>query len=211
MKQVILTPLPAHRLRAMLAGFAGHGDDPQLARLLRRIAASRRPVRARGASARAHQRAAVNLARRVGMGVRCSAGRSAFGWDGHALYGRTEAYVLLHEIAHFQVAAPQRRRTPDFGLGPGPDTLDRAGAEARSHIRGAARDREEAMASLLGILWELSLGQPSLASLLDQNWLEGSPRDAARHVGSVFRRLVAGGYVGANGAPSYRVRRQPDQ
>jgi len=46
------------------------------------------------------------------------------------------------------------------------------------------------MASLLGILWEVELGQPALASFLDQNWLEGIPRPApARHFAAVLARL----------------------
>jgi len=44
-----------------------------------------------------------------------------------------------------------------------------------------ARDKDEAAASLLGILWEAELGQPALASFLDQNWLEGLNRSAASH------------------------------
>src|SRR2546421_619696 len=51
------------------------------------------------------------------------------------------------------------------------------------------READEAEASLLGILWEASLGQPALASFLDQNWLEGLERSAALHFTQVFARL----------------------
>ena len=47
----------------------------------------------------------------------------------------------------------------------------------------------EAEASLLGILWEAALGQPALASFLDQNWLEGLERSAATHFSDVFASL----------------------
>src|SRR5206468_10301600 len=100
----------------------------------------------------------------------------------------------LHEIAHFLLAPPGippsgRRSLPDFGLGPGPDTIARERAERACVVSLAERDAEEALASLLGILWEAALGQPALASFLDQNWLEGLDRSAARHFSDVFRRL----------------------
>ena len=120
----------------------------------------------------------------------------------------TEAYVLLHEIAHFQLAAPARRRLADFGLGPGPESGDRSTAQRQAVLHGVDREREEAKASLLGILWEAELGQPALASFLDQNWLEGagapahfaacwvssgraasSPAWAARRHASTWRRI----------------------
>ncbi|HML11485.1 MAG TPA: hypothetical protein VK432_11550, partial [Stellaceae bacterium] len=52
------------------------------------------------------------------------------------------------------------------------------------------READEAAASLLGILWEAKLGQPALASFLDQNWLEGLERSAAAHFTAVLRRLI---------------------
>jgi hypothetical protein len=102
-----------------------------------------------------------------------------FNWDGAALDGDTEAYVILHEVAHFALAPPERRRLPDFGLGPGPDTRDRGAAERAAVLAPLARDEDESAASLLGIVWEARLGQPALASFLDQNWLEGLDRSAA--------------------------------
>ena len=115
--------------------------------------------------------------------------RPGFNWDGKALDGDTEAYVILHEIAHFMLAPPERRQLVDFGLGPGPDTAERAIAERAMIAPIAERDAEEAAASLLGILWEAALGQPALASFLDQNWLEGLERSAAVHFTAVLRRL----------------------
>ena len=111
-----------------------------------------------------------------------------FNWDGAALNGATEAYVILHEIAHFVLAPPERRRLVDFGLGPGPDTIDRDTAERAALLPPLARAEEEAEASLLGIVWEARLDQPALASFLDQNWLEGLQRSAAVH----FSQVVAG-------------------
>jgi hypothetical protein len=113
----------------------------------------------------------------------------AFNWDGAALDSDTEAYVILHEIAHFVLAPPERRALVDFGLGPGPDTSDRATAERAAVLPIPQRESDEAEASLLGILWEAALGQPALASFLDQNWLEGPERSAAAHFTAVLHRL----------------------
>lgn len=55
-------------------------------------------------------------------------------------------------------------------------------------------ERDEAIASLLGILWEAELGQPAVASFLDQNWLEGLERSAAPHFTAVLQRLIAEGH-----------------
>jgi hypothetical protein len=62
-------------------------------------------------------------------------------------------------------------------------------------VSAAERDAEEAAASLLGILWEAALGQPALASFLDQNWLEGLGRSAAAHFTTVLRQVAALGLV----------------
>jgi hypothetical protein len=56
-------------------------------------------------------------------------------------------------------------------------------------------DAEEAAASLRGIRWEAALGQPALASFLDQNWLEGLERSAAAHFTAVLRRVIDLGLV----------------
>jgi hypothetical protein len=120
-------------------------------------------------------------------GVEC-----AFNWDGRALNSATEAYVILHEAAHFVLAPTERRRLIDFGLGPGPDTRDRDAAARATVLSPLAREEDEAAASLLGIIWEAKLGQPALASFLDQNWFEGLERSAHSHfaavVGSLHRR-----------------------
>jgi hypothetical protein len=87
------------------------------------------------------------------------------------------------------LASPERRRLIDFGLGPGPDTLDRMAADNAAVLPPLARDRDEAAASLLGIVWEARLGQPALASFLDQNWLEGLDRSAPAHFTAVVAEL----------------------
>jgi hypothetical protein len=209
---VILTPLPRHALPKALAAFAAALGGPEAHRIFRRIAVPASAARARGTQAALHHRQALDLATRFGMGLRPGAPRSGLGWDGRMLRAATEAYVLLHEIAHFQIAAPARRRLADFGLGPGPESGDRAAAERHAVLHGVAREREEAKASLLGIIWEVELGHPALASFLDQNWLEGAGRaGAAGHFQAVLGQLRAGGFVTAAGRPTARLNLEPDR
>ncbi len=208
---MILTPIAPDRLRALLRTFAAALAEESARRALRRITRPAAAARARGHYAALHHSQAMALARSFGMGLAPRPPRAGYGWDGRALAQRMEAYVLLHEIAHFQLAAPSRRRCVDFGLGPGPDTGNRTGAERRATRFGLARETEEAMASLLGILWEAEMGHPALASFLDQNWLEGATRPAvARHFETVLRRLRAAGFITASGRPTRRLRRTPD-
>jgi hypothetical protein len=89
-------------------------------------------------------------------------------------------------VAHFALAPPERRGLVEFGLGPGPDTFDRDAAERAALLPPLEREADEAAASLLGIVWEAAMGQPALASFLDQNWLEGLGRSAAAHFTAVL-------------------------
>ncbi len=148
-----------------------------------------------GATAERHRVQALALARACGIRVHEPGTRPGFNWDGSALDGDTEAYVILHEIAHFLLAPPERRRLPDFGLGPGPDTTERAVAERAAAMSLVERQMDEAAASLLGIVWEAALGQPALASFLDQNWLEGLERSAAAHFTAVYTEIAELGLV----------------
>lgn len=208
---MMLTPIPPDRLPEVLARFAASLAEPASRAALRQIAATA-ATRAAGARAKAHRQEALALARRFGIEIRDRAPAAAYSWDGRRLRADTEAYVLLHEIAHYQLAAPARRQVVDFGLGPGPDTGDRAGAERRAMLIPIAREREEAMVSLLGILWEAALGQPALASFLDQNWLEGAgTQGAARHFTGVLRTLRDGGFLDRHRHPTLRLRRTPDR
>lgn len=208
---MILTPIETARLPALLDAFAAQCRDAAARAVFRRIADPAKSCRAEAALARLHHAAAIALARRFGMAILPGSPLLDFGWNGRALRADTEAYVLLHEIAHFQLAAPERRGCIDFGLGAGPESGARDEAGRAARVFGLAREREEALASLLGILWEVALGQPALASFLDQNWLEGAERPAAAaHFEAVLRALGACGLVDATGTPRYRLRAAPD-
>lgn len=198
---MILSPVVPHELPSLLLRYAAHLAEPART-VFDRIADPRAARRARGEEAAAHHRAACDLAQSFGMGLSPGSPKLDFSWNGAALRCETEAYVLLHEVAHFQLAPPERRLVIDFGLGPGPETGNRVAAEAAATLFGLEREREEAMASLLGVLWEVELGQPGLASFLDQNWLEGADRPSAgAHFESVLSALQRLGLADAAGHP----------
>jgi hypothetical protein len=206
---MILTPIPRERLAEVLRQFRHILSDPFARHVSGGIAATS-PDRAEAEIAELHRQQALGLARQFGMGV--TGGLPNLSWDGERLRADSEAYVLVHEVAHFQLASPARRRAVDFGLGAGPDTTDRAAAERAAALTEIAGDREEAMVSLLGILWEVALGHPALASFLDQNWLEGAGTTrASGHFTGVLHRLRNGGFVDDTGRPTRHLRLEPDQ
>ena len=197
---MILTPIPRAALPAALDRFGSALPDSFARAAFARIRATS-PERAAGAEAEAHRLAALELAAGFGIAVHPPGTEYRFNWDGAALDGSTEAYVILHEVAHFALAPPERRALVDFGLGPGPDTRDREAAERAAVLPFLAREEDEALASLLGILWEAGLGQPALASFLDQNWLEGLERSAAPHFVATLGGLCRRGLVDARARP----------
>src|SRR5215472_14541882 len=185
---MILTPIPRAVLRHALDRFMAGLVDPFSREVFRRICATSAD-RACGPEAERHRQVALSLAGALGMAIHPEGTPCRFNWDGTALNGATEAYVILHEIAHFALAPTARRSLIDFGLGPGPDTKDREAAEAVVVLSPLEAAEEEAAASLLGIVWEAELGHPALASFLDQNWLESLDRSAASHFNSVLGTL----------------------
>jgi hypothetical protein len=191
---MILTSIPQDWLGHALDRFMAGIGDPYARRVFRRIRATSLH-RASGAEAERHRQVALSIARAFGMAVYPEGTPRPHNWDGTALNGATEAYVILHEIAHFVLAPPERRRLVDFGLGPGPDTRDREAAMKAAVLPPLAREEDEAAASLLGIVWEARLGQPALASFLDQNWLEGLDRSAASHFTAVLGNLRGRGLL----------------
>ena len=198
---MILTPIPCEQLAAALDRFMAGLSDRHSQSVFERIRATSSD-RAAGAEAERHRVAALSVARSFGMAVQPEGNPCRFNWDGTALNGATEAYVILHEVAHFALAPPERRGLVEFGLGPGPDTLDRETADRAAVLPPLERDEDEAAASLLGIVWEAALGQPALASFLDQNWLEGLDRSAAAHFTAVVETLRRRGLLNAVRAPA---------
>lgn len=189
---MILTPVDPTDLPEALRVFAaGLPDDPVARAAFARIAATAgdgcvAPLT--GTAAEAARRQALDLAARFGIATLDEEPAQAFSWDGSVIRALSEPAVLIHEIAHWQICPPARRGLQDFGLGAGPETGRHAEAEAARSVDQAVQEREEAMASLLGILWEAELGQPAILAFLEQNWLErydqpGTPRYFAAVIG----------------------------
>lgn len=208
---MILTPIPLPDLPAALARFDRALADAPFARaVFGRIAATLDGIGNGDLSLSqdpAHHRAAVDLAAAFGMGIVDAAPSAGFTWDGRDLAVRMEPSVIIHDVAHLQCCAPERRAVPDFGLGAGPETGLRAEADAAMSVFGVAREMEEALTSLLGILWEVELGQPALCAFLEQNWLEGgdSPANLA-HFRRILGHLRDHGLVDGDGRPTRILR-----
>ena len=159
----------------------------------------------------AMHREAVALTEAFGMRPIPEPPQVAFSWDGNAVRTGSEPAVLIHEVAHYQLASPARRALPDFGLGAGPETGRIAIADAARRVEWLARETEEQMASLLGVLWEVELGQPGILAFQEQNWLEGAGRPGtAEFFCATLARLQDWGLVDEDGRPLYSLRITPD-
>lgn len=156
----------------------------------------------RGVDTPAHRAQAVELAHAFGLETLDEAPQDAFSWDGRVLRTRSEASVIVHEVTHWLCAPPERRGLLDFGLGAGPESGRVEEANAALCTDFATREQEETLASLLGVLWEIELGQPGILAFLEQNWLEGWHRPtAARHFARNLGLLVEAGLATPDGRP----------
>jgi hypothetical protein len=212
---MILTPIALPDLPRALAAFDAVLDDAPLAqRAFRRIAASLSAVRDESlelSQAADHHAQAVEFIQRFGMGVLDESPTQGYTWDGQAVAVRMEPSVIIHEVGHLQTCAPERRAIPDFGLGAGPETGKRAQADDLMTVHGVAREMEEALASLQGILWEAELGQPAILAFLEQNWLEGGASAYNKaHFLKIFGQLYAHGLVDDEGRPTMALREADD-
>jgi len=155
---MILTPIPPKQLASILDRCVAGLSDRRARDEFSRIRATS-PDRAAGADAEQHRMAALAFARGFGMPIYPEGTPCRFNWDGTALSAATEAYVILHEVAHFVLAPPERRGLVEFGLGPGPDTLDREAAERAAvlHLLLAGTAARTVRATLLAF-FALSYG-----------------------------------------------------
>ncbi|MBP02514.1 MAG: hypothetical protein CMM25_06870 [Rhodospirillaceae bacterium] len=144
----------------------------------------------------------IKLASSFGLRIEDSCPEETFSWNGNAIAGKAETALIFHEIAHWQIASPCRRKLPDFGLGPGPETGLKARAEAFCCVAQKDKEEEENLASLLGILWEEKLGGPAILAFCEQNWLELSERTSTpMHFVTVLDRLIELDLVDKYGQP----------
>lgn len=107
-----------------------------------------------------HEAQIIALCERIGMPLEKVPNRDDWNhpWDGRALnlahYVSTKASPtsdIVHDVAHWLVAAPERRSEPDFGL-------DGMAAFFTPEPGGQDDTEEEQQASLLGILLERAMG-----------------------------------------------------
>lgn len=175
---------------------------PEAQRVFCRIADTRRLCPDMTYDLYAGHEDAIALAHRLGIPVADETPQASFSWDGQAVRTKTETAVLLHEIAHWQIAPEDRRTLPDFGLGAGPETGRVAEADAARCVDDATKEEEENLASLLGILWEVDLGGLALIAFCEQNWLELYDRPGtAQHFTYVLQGLSDRGLTTPDGHP----------
>jgi len=206
---MILTEIAPAELEATLDRYAA--CLPEAGATRRVFARIRASLGATDRDLSAMHRDAVALTECFGMRPIPEPPHIAFSWDGQAVRTESEPAVLLHEVAHYQLASPARRALPDFGLGAGPETGRVEIAEAARRLDWLARETEEQMASLLGILWEIELGQPGILAFQEQNWLEGAGRTgAAEFFCATLTRLQDCGLADEDGHPLYALRVTPD-
>lgn len=205
---MILTPIDPTGLPEALDRFDAclRGHHPAQA-VFRRIAATNPKGPIPPDEVARHHAQAVTLCQEFGMVTLDEEPQAAWSWDGTIVRTRTEPSVLIHEAAHLQCCAPDRIGLLDFGLGAGPESGRREEADAAQTLFGPPRELEEALTSLLGIIWEAELGQPALLAYLEQNWLEGvdSPQNKA-HFLKCVRLLQELGLIDDDGHPLYSQR-----
>jgi len=200
---MILTPIDPAQLPQALATFAGFlGDDLLACTVFTRIADTLKFCPGLKADMHAGRSKAVALAARLGIPTLDEDPAVAFSWDGRVIRTRSEASVVFHEIAHWQIAPQARRALPDFGVGAGPETGRVAEADAAISVDDATREEEENLSSLLGILWEVAHDEPALLAFAEQNWLELYDRPStAQHFARCVALLRTKGLIDADGHP----------
>lgn len=200
---MILTPIKPEAMPGVLAVFdAGLAAFPFARRVFGRIAAT--AVFCPGFSADLHagRHKAVALARGMGIGTCDEDPAVAYSWDGQVIRTRSETSVVFHEIAHWQIAPPERRVLPDFGLGAGPETGFIDDANRAACVDFSVKEREENLASLLGILWEVEHDEPAILAFAEQNWLELPERaNTHAHFAEHLEMLKERGVIDDDGRP----------
>lgn len=205
---MILTPIKPEAMPGVLAVFdAGLAAFPFARRVFQRIAATAAFCPGFSADLHAGRRKAVALAEAMGIAVRDEDPAVAYSWDGHVIRTRSETSVVFHEIAHWQVAPAERRALPDFGLGAGPETGFIDDANRAACVDFPVKEREENLASLLGILWEAEYDEPAILAFAEQNWLELPERaNTHQHFVEHLEMLKARGLIDADGRPVRALR-----
>jgi hypothetical protein len=211
---MMLTPVDHRTLLPLLPEFAAAlAEDILAAKVFARVTAQVPDDDLMTLSTDAgHHAQGVELCREFGFGILDVDPKTHWTWDGFNVAIRMEPSVLIHEVAHYQLSAPARRGVIDFGLGCGPESGRREEADAVQTLFCPERDVEEALCSLLGILWEAELGQPAILAFLEQNWMEGGTSlHNVAHFRKIVRWLAAMGLIDCHGRPTRGLREEGDE
>lgn len=140
------------------------------------------------------ERRVRDLAKRFGVKLDDQRTRG-YAYDGYSIRTRNRSEGageqrrwsnVLHDIAHWLVADPARRKLPDFGLGNAPDSY----TDSEPVVSEKQGDAEERQASLLGICYEAHLFSfmRALTTFDYHSWDIGS--DDSRHDMTAAKRRI---------------------
>lgn len=162
---------------------------------------------------------ALALARRLGVPLLRPLKKEKSGWSswedgfraqyapGVVLYPDAGSANVFHEVAHFQLASPERRSIPNFGFGSSP-----LGGSAEQLLTDSASQEEELLACVLGAVHVNSAGFSARESLdyvgpLDEGVIDNRnpirdltrpERAMARCLLHTVRTLMRGGFIDAS-------------
>ena len=103
-------------------------------------------------------------------------------WDGKKISAKYDPFdIVFHEVCHYIVAHPNRRKLIDFGLGRGPNSDRKNILPIRKTI--IQPQNEEDIASLLAIIVQKHFNLPFSHTLDYQNWRQ------EEYLHRVLRRL----------------------
>lgn len=116
----------------------------------------------------------LKIAKTVGIKLSERSPKENFGWDGKTVAtGNRDDAEIVHDIAHWIVCAPSRRKVVEFGLGSGFDTGDEEAADKKQKVPRHFAQKEEEKASLLGILLMRKFRISDWKkTFVDHNWME---------------------------------------
>lgn len=128
-----------------------------------------------------------DLAADLGVDLSTAPPGRGYQWDGRSIAtGGVHDADVLHDIAHWLVAAKRRRQLPEFGLGPSPSAHAQ---HTQRHLSYQFAQDEESMASLLGIAWERRLGMDWKDTVMEHGWRPMDSTMDRDHRRRMFRAL----------------------
>ena len=129
----------------------------------------------------------------------------SYTWDGSTLTLSKKITVsnVLHELAHYQIASAARRKLPEYGLGLSPESVRRVVPTVKHN----ASEKEERVASILGIIWERNLGFDFRKTLHNHVWIDYRGNEIDEHdMDESLLTLYKYKLIDENGNPKLRLR-----